>query len=97
MRLNENQCKEIFYDFYNDFEYSKDYKTIEFLFKENKDKSIIIFHIGQWNNEKENNTFDYDMLIINTDNEVIYDESNGELKKEKIYEYFNNVNDMKQY
>ena len=73
------------------------YKEVELLGKVNQDGSIVFCHIGQWTEEKENNTFDYDLNVFDQDGNLVYDESNGELAKYYCYTPFEECNQIKYY
>ena len=76
---------------------TRGYKEIDLLAKKNADESITFVHIGQWTEEKVNNTFDYDLMIFDAQGHLTYDESNGELKKFKCYQVFEDSNRLKHY
>jgi len=96
MRLSKTECKQIWEQSIEGLNL-KGYSTIDFLTKENPDGSIVIFHVGQWKEERTAGTFDYDMLILDKDNNIVYDESNGELKKGRVYEVYESINGIKYY
>lgn len=41
--------------------------------------NTIVFEIEQWSEEKAKNTYDYSLVVVNGDGEVIFDEADGEL------------------
>ena len=73
------------------------YKEIELLGKVNQDGSIVFCHIGQWTEEEENNTFDYDLNVFDENGMLTYDESDGELPRFQCYQAFNECNQIKHY
>lgn len=87
-------CKKIWKEFGCN---TRGYKEIDIMGKKNDDGSIVICHVGQWPEEREQNTFDYDILVFNQNGELTYDEANGELPKYKCYEPFHNINKIKTY
>lgn len=76
---------------------TRGYKEIDIMGKQNNDGSIVFCHIGQWPEEKEQNTFDYDILVFDETGLLTYDEANGELPKHKCYEPYHNINKIKYY
>lgn len=93
----KKDLRKVFKDICNHFGCNiRGYKEIDLLAK-NVDGGIIFCHIGQWTEEKEANTFDYDLNIFNSNGELIYDESDGELAKSKCYQIFDNCNAIKHY
>ncbi len=68
----------------------KGMKEIDVLGKVNVDDSIIIMEISKFEND-----FDYWILLFDNQGNLIYDESDGEIKKEKsIYRYFDYINSI---
>lgn len=88
-RIIKQYCKELGLN-------TRGYKTIDILFKEFGEYTLI-FHIGQWREEKELNLFDYDAYIVNSDEKIVYDESNGEMTKAQVLRVYNNFTEPKFY
>ena len=76
---------------------TRGYKEVDLLGKVNQDGSIVFCHIGQWSEEKENNTFDYDLNVFDQNGTLVYDEADGELSKYKCYIPFQECNEIKHY
>lgn len=72
---------------------TRGYKTVELYIHPYKNGCTLLFHIGQWREEKEDNVFDYDAYIVNEDNVIIYDESNGEMPMTQIIKKYNEFKD----
>ena len=75
---------------------TRGYKEIDLLSKE-VNGMLVLCHIGQWTEEKVKNTFDYDIIILDEEKNVVYDESNGELPKYKCYERFEEITGKERY
>lgn len=86
-KITIKKAKEVHKEFYKGFN-TRGYKTIDWLFRDFGDYALI-FHIGQWKEEKEANTFDYDAIIVDKDFNVVYDESDGELPMNRVLGVFN--------
>lgn len=86
-KITKKLAREIQKEFYKGFN-TRGYKEIDILFRDFGDYALI-FKIGQWTEEKEKNTYDYDALIVNKDLQVVYDESDGELPLPRILGIFN--------
>lgn len=72
---------------------TRGYKTIELYIYPYNNGYTLLFHIGQWREEREANIFDYDAYIVNEDNKVCYDESNGEMPMTQIIKKYNEFKD----
>ena len=75
---------------------TRGYKEIDLLAKKTND-GIVFCHIGQWSEEKEANTFDFDLMCFDFDGNLTYDGANGELPKYECYKVFNDCNNIKHY
>lgn len=95
---NKEQVKtalEVVREFYSDLD-TRGYSIIDVLAK-TWGEYTMIFNIGQWGEEKAQNTYDYDLTIVNGDGEVVYDESNGELPLGRVLGRFREVNEPLTY
>ena len=89
-----NMYEKIFKDFYKEFD-TKGLKRIGFFTKENKDGSKVLFEISTWDKGK---TFDYSYIILDKNNNIVYDEADGEYKnKQMVLNIYNNINKIKTY
>lgn len=94
----KKDMRAIFKDICNTFGHNvRGYKEIDLLGKVNHDGSIVFCHIGQWTEEKVNNTFDYDLHIFDSNGNLIYDESDGGLPKQRCYIPFQECSKAKYY
>ena len=66
------------------------YKEIDIMARKT-DNAYFLCNIGQWPEERKENTYDYDIYIFDVNGKLIYDEANGELPKYKCYERFHNI------
>ena len=41
--------------------------------------NTLVFEVEQWGEEKAKNTYDYSLVVVNGDGEVVFDEADGEL------------------
>lgn len=79
--LDKDQCKKIHEDYFKDTVgmNSRNYKRLQNFCREMPNGDVVYFEVCQWKEERSANTFDYDYIVIR-DGEVIYTESNGEMK-----------------
>ena len=78
-------------EIYKDFGLTpRGYKEIDIMARKTDD-TYFLCNIGQWPEEREANTYDYDIYIFDKNGKLIYDEADGELRKFKCYERFNNI------
>lgn len=76
-------------EIYKDFGLTpRGYKEIDIMARKTDD-TYFLCNIGQW--PEEANTYDYDIYIFDKNGKLIYDEADGELRKFKCYERFNNI------
>ena len=73
----DEKAWKIFDDFYADCD-TRGMAVIDRLSKTQGDKTLI-FEIEQWREKKEKNLFDYSLVVVDGDGEVIFDEADGEL------------------
>lgn len=86
--------EKIFNNFYKEFD-NKGCKKIKFLTKENRDGSKVLFEISTWDNEK---TYDYSYIILDKNNNIVYDEADGGFKiYQNVLNIYNNINKIKTY
>ena len=86
---------EVVREFYSDLN-TRGYNIIDILSK-TWGEYTMIFEVGQWGEEKAQNTYDYDLTIVDGDGNVIYDESNGELPLPRVLSRFREVNEPLTY
>ena len=59
--------------------------------------NTLVFEIEQWSEEKVENTYDYDLTIVDGDGNIVYDESDGELSLGRVLSRFREVNEPLTY
>ena len=98
LKDNKEQIKnalEVVREFYSDFD-TRGYSIIDILAK-TWGEYTMIFNIGQWSEEKAQNTYDYDLTIVNGDGKVVYDESDGELPLGRVLGRFREIKEPMTY
>ena len=86
---------EVVREFYSEFDL-RGYSIIDVLSK-TWDEYTMIFNVGQWSEEKAENTYDYDLTIVDGEGNIVYDESDGELPLGKVLGRFREVNEPLTY
>ena len=93
----KKDLRKVFKDSNNHFGLNtRGYHEIDLLAKK-VDGGVVFCHIGQWAEEKAKNTFDFDLMCFNSNGELTYDGSNGELPKYECYKVFDDCNEVKHY
>lgn len=80
-------CQKIHEEYYKDTPGMKSnkYHRLKSISMAKPNGHKVYFEICQWEEEIEKGTFDYDYIIIDENDKVIYDESNGEMPIEAVY------------
>ena len=92
--ISKQEGKKIFKQFFDGFD-NKGLKRIDFLIKENKDGSTVLFEISTWSKGQD---FDYSYIILDQNKAVVYDASNGGYENKNIlYNMFDNINSIQYY
>lgn len=91
--IEKDKYKAIHEDYFKDTVgmTSRDYNRLQNFCRKMPNGDVVYFEICQWRQERSDNTFDYDYIVVR-DGEVIYTESNGEMKignvVRKLFETF---------
>lgn len=92
--ISKSEGKKIFKKFFEGFN-TKGLKRIDFLVKENKDGSTVLFEISTWSKGQD---YDYSYIILDQNKTVVYDEANGGYTNTNIlYNMFDNINSIQYY
>lgn len=92
--ISKKEAKDIFKKFFEGFN-SRGLKRIDFLVKENKDGSTVLFEISTWTKGQD---FDYSYIVLDKDKNIVYDASNGGYTNTNIlYNMFENINSIQYY
>lgn len=91
--MYKKDAKRIIKKFYKDNGLNtRGYKTIDIKIHDWKScEYVLIFHIGQWTEEKALNLYDYDAYIVDKDEKIVYDESNGEMIMSDVLRMFDQL------
>lgn len=75
---NKKHYKDIFDKYFKEFD-TQGLCVLKSMCTTNKDGNVVYFEIQQWIEEKDNNLCDYTYIVVDNNDNVIYDEADGEL------------------
>lgn len=91
---NKKHYKDIFDEYFKEFD-TQGLCVLKSMYATNKDGNVVYFEIEQWIEEKDNNLCDYTYIVVDDDDNVIYDEADGELTISQVMKKYYQIVDIK--